>query len=623
MFRAYDSDDEGVRPPSPAATTVVESDLDTRVGDEAAEAVLDEIRMETEALISRKRVKREERVTMLVQQLRRQYPDDAQVQLLATRLENTKIQTIRLDSRNELKQLSDRQCNQLMTYGYMLGVAKDRLGPFGEEYVARGVQVVTEVAARAIWGNDGPGSSRSVKAMIPFLSEHGIQSSVDLPGDSAGFAMLALHYSHEMQQMLFDEVMGMQRAMRADLGHHNYDVETMSIAEVQVAYRSHELSFPANDAPEAAPEIAPEVAPEAALEVAPEVVPEAAPQLESAMQVVDLAGFPVAEAERSPNSVVMPLAMLAEVGGAVNRRASAASIVPNVAVPNTGDAHRSQRAHDASEVRGRREKLLAAIRCEGRAFDAVDFAMLPDGSDGSPNMQKKAITALRAARGHVAAHDHAALLEGITITCLEEQAIQSAGIADPAQFKQSLGKDYWRICLIVHCRGWGAPFPTRFEDTKNHVWYTLWDEDALARRRRLCSEHLDAGKLGMLQATGEARIGDRTGLLRELIAAGFTTDPNLGLPLLDPYGQLFEEGWQKMGLLVTRLNKAHDAYEALRLREILTELGEKLEQRYDRRQHGHHWMSPPQPSPPVVIQRPEPLSGKKRPLEWEEAIVIE
>ena len=65
-------------------------------------------------------------------------------------------------------------------------------------------------------------------------------------------------------------------------------------------------------------------------------------------------------------------------------------------------------------------------------------------------------------------------------------------------------------------------------------------------------------------------------LLRELIAAGFTTDPNLGMPLLHPDGALFQEGWESMGELVTRLNKANNPLEVERLRGILTDFGRKL-----------------------------------------------
>ena len=175
-------------------------------------------------------------------------------------------------------------------------------------------------------------------------------------------------------------------------------------------------------------------------------------------------------------------------------------------------------------------------------------------------------------------NDSATLLGGITITLLDEQAAGRADISDPGNFYKALGKDMRRISLIVSCRGLDASFPRRFEDSKSGQWYTLWDAAALGRRRHLCCLEggLDVPKLERLERTGKITVGDSAMLLRELIAAGFTTDPNLGMPLLDPDGALFQEGWESMGELVTRLNKANNPLEVERLRGILTDFGRKL-----------------------------------------------
>ena len=198
------------------------------------------------------------------------------MQRLARHLHNTTIQTIRLDSRNKDKQLSDRQCNQLMTYGYMIGVANDKLASFGEEALVGGVDEVLKVAKEAIWDQEGPGSSHSAKAMVPFLQLHGVNSAADFPRTVAGFAELGLHYAHEMQQMLFDEVMEMMASMRAELAGSVHGVETMDMAALQMAYRAHQLNLaPASAvAAMAVPIPAPHDVPmaEAVLYVAPEPV---------------------------------------------------------------------------------------------------------------------------------------------------------------------------------------------------------------------------------------------------------------------------------------------------------------------------------------------------------------
>ena len=245
---------------SRAATTVAESvteidETDTG-GDEpepieaAEDNVEDEvssieanIRKDTEALIGTRRMTREKRLVLVVEMLKRKYQLDARVQRLARRLENTKMQTIRLDSRSESRQLSDRQGNQLLTYAYMVGVAEDKLEPFGDQAVVAGREAVIDVAWRAIWGNEGPGSSHSEKAMVPFLSMRGIHVASDLPRTVVGFAELALQYAHEMHQMLFDEVKKMEIYMRNELKDEVHGVATMEREALQMAYMAHQLNL--------------------------------------------------------------------------------------------------------------------------------------------------------------------------------------------------------------------------------------------------------------------------------------------------------------------------------------------------------------------------------------------
>ena len=278
-----------------AATTVADTDTE---GSEPGPAVISEdnvdddvssiraeIRKETEELIGKeRRMAREKRLTLVVKMLERKYELDARVQTLAHHLENTKMQTIRLDSRSQARQLSDRQGNQLLTYAYMIGVAEDKLKSFGDEAVVAGVEEVIEVAYRAIWGNEGPGSSHSEKAMVPFLSIRGYHAASDLPRTVAGFAELALQYAHEMHMMLFDEVKKMERRMREELKDEVHGVSTMGTEALQMAYTAHQLNLAPtssvvamavpidpNDAPLNLPitEVEPHVAPQPLVSVEP------------------------------------------------------------------------------------------------------------------------------------------------------------------------------------------------------------------------------------------------------------------------------------------------------------------------------------------------------------------
>ena len=232
-----DETDTGGDEPEPVEAT--EDNVEDEVSSIAAN-----IRKDTEALIGKKRrMTREKRLVLVVEMLQRKYQLDARVQRLARRLENTKMQTIRLDSCSQSKQLSDRQGNQLLTYAYMVGVAEDKLGPFGDQAVVAGREAVIEVAWRAIWGNEGPGSSHSEKAMVPFLSMRGIHVASDLPRTVVGFAELALQYAHEMHMMLFDEVKKMETYMRNELIGEVHGVATMGTEALQMAYTAHQLNL--------------------------------------------------------------------------------------------------------------------------------------------------------------------------------------------------------------------------------------------------------------------------------------------------------------------------------------------------------------------------------------------
>jgi hypothetical protein len=244
-----------------AATTIAETATDTEGTDteeleagpaEATDDNVDDevssietnIRKDTEALIGKKRrMTREKRLTLVVKMLERKYQLDTRVQRLTRRLENTKMQTIRLDSRSQSRQLSDRQGNQLLTYAYMIGVAEDKLDRFGNRAVVAGKEAVVEVAWRAIWENEGPGSSHSEKAMVPFLSTRGIHVASDLPRTVVGFAELALQYAHEMHEMLFDEVKKMEIYMRNELKDEVHGVATMDAEALQMAYTAHQLNL--------------------------------------------------------------------------------------------------------------------------------------------------------------------------------------------------------------------------------------------------------------------------------------------------------------------------------------------------------------------------------------------
>jgi len=237
------------RVPSRAASTIAETaseagtEVDPRIEIDV-ESIQAKIGRDTERLIGReRRMKREERLTLTVEMLERKHPNDSRVQTLARNLKNTRIQTIRLDSRNKSRQLSDRQGNQLLTYAYMIGYAHDELGALGEDAVAGGVDAVIAVARRAIWDQEGPGSSHSAKAMIPFLSCFGIYSSSDLPRTLVGFAELALYYALEMQRMIFEEVMEQQHKMRSILEGVVHDASTMDLGKLQMAYRAHQLNL--------------------------------------------------------------------------------------------------------------------------------------------------------------------------------------------------------------------------------------------------------------------------------------------------------------------------------------------------------------------------------------------
>lgn len=261
-------------PVSRAATTVVESDSeDVETTEERLRSMLATVRHETEDLIgSGSPKKREERVAILVGQLRKLYPDSPEVLSLARRLDNTRIQTIRLDSRNEVEQLSDRKGNQLMTFATMILRVRERVRrilddeydeeeAYTRDYLERGTRIVLDVAKRAFWEKDGPGSSHST-AIRPFLASHGIRTEAELPIDAVGFVKLAIDYAHRMHASLLDEVGKMLTKMRATLVEAGCDtVDHMDTSSLWIAYRNNEqvvgdgaegedeLQLESNDAP--------------------------------------------------------------------------------------------------------------------------------------------------------------------------------------------------------------------------------------------------------------------------------------------------------------------------------------------------------------------------------------
>ena len=213
-------------PRSQAATTVVEDDSDEEMGEteERLCKMLEDIRHETVGLISKDRKQREERVTILVSQLRRRYTHSPEVLKMARHLENTMMQTIKLDHKKGGEQLSDRKGNQLITFATMIIKGSDRvraiLGdkydesePYTRHCLQRVIDVVLDIAAQAIWEKGGPGASHKT-AIIPFLRSHGIKTRVDLPTDAIGFVKLAIDYAHRMHAYLFDGVGDMLVKMR-------------------------------------------------------------------------------------------------------------------------------------------------------------------------------------------------------------------------------------------------------------------------------------------------------------------------------------------------------------------------------------------------------------------------